>query len=94
MTAWPSAKVWSEVRSDGLGIGSVGEGGSVDLGGNLFPVFSLLAPNSALRATENPRVDGSISSLATTSNWSIRITWFTPHSVHLDKTVSERRLTT
>jgi hypothetical protein len=28
----------------------------------------LPAPNRALRATENPRVDGSIPSLATTSN--------------------------
>ena len=34
----------------------------------LFPFFSFLAPNVALRATENPRVDGSIPALATTSN--------------------------
>ena len=35
---------------------------------NSFPVFGLLAPNRALRRTENPRVDGSIPSLATTPN--------------------------
>ena len=41
-------------------------------GGNPSPVFGLLAPNSALRATENPRVDGSIPSLATIFNLMIR----------------------
>jgi len=30
--------------------------------GNSSPVFGFLAPNQALRATENPRVDGSIDS--------------------------------
>ena len=34
---------------------------------NSFPLFALLAPNRALRWIENPRVDGSIPSLATTS---------------------------
>jgi len=38
---------------------------------NLSPVFSLLAPNRALRCTENPRVDGSIPSLATISKFMI-----------------------
>jgi hypothetical protein len=32
-----------------------------------FRFFGFPAPNRALRATENPRVDGSISSLTTTS---------------------------
>ncbi len=63
-------------------------------GENSSPVFGLLTPNQALRATENPRVDGSIPSLATISNWCIPVTWFTPHSGHLVNTVSERRLTT
>jgi len=36
-------------------------------GENPFPVFSLPAPNRGLRRTENPRVDGSISSLAAIS---------------------------
>jgi hypothetical protein len=36
--------------------------------GKPFPVFGLLAPNRPLRRTENPRVDGSIPSLATISN--------------------------
>jgi hypothetical protein len=35
---------------------------------NAFRFFDLLAPSAALRATENPRVDGSIPSLATISN--------------------------
>jgi hypothetical protein len=34
-----------------------------------FSFFELLAPNRALRRTENPRVDGSIPSLATTPKW-------------------------
>ena len=37
---------------------------------------------------ENPRVDGSIPSLATTSKWCIPITWFTFHSGHMVNTVS------
>ena len=36
---------------------------------NSSPVFGLLAPNRALRCVENPRVDGSIPSLATTFNF-------------------------
>ena len=36
--------------------------------GNSLPVFGLVTPNRGLRRTENPRVDGSIPSLATTSN--------------------------
>ena len=38
---------------------------------NLFAVFDLLAPNRGLRRTENPRVDGSIPSPATTSKFLI-----------------------
>ena len=38
---------------------------------NSFPVFGLLAPNRALRWIESLRVDGSIPSLATTSNFLI-----------------------
>ena len=37
--------------------------------GKPFPVFGLLAPNRALCWIENPRVDGSIPSLATTFNF-------------------------
>jgi len=39
--------------------------------GNPFPVFGFLATPAALPCTENPRVDGSIPSLATTSNFLI-----------------------
>ena len=39
---------------------------------NAFPLFRLLSPNRPLRRTENPRVDGSIPSLATISNSMIR----------------------
>jgi len=39
---------------------------------NSFLVFGLLAPNRTLRATENPRVAGSIPALATISNSMIR----------------------
>jgi len=42
--------------------------------------FGLLVPNRALRATENPRVDGSIPSLATISNLSVPVTWVTDYS--------------
>ena len=55
-----------------LGIGSVGRGGSVGAARNPLPFFVLLAPNRALRRTENPRVDGSIPSLATTPKFLIR----------------------
>ena len=48
-----------------------GERGSVGRCQISFPVFGLLAPNSALRWIENPRVDGSIPSLATTFNFLI-----------------------
>jgi len=40
--------------------------------GNAFPIFGLLATNRPLRRTENPRVDGSIPSLVTISNFLIR----------------------
>jgi len=55
-----------------FGMGSVGQGGSVGPPENSSCVFGFLAPNRALRCTENPRVDGSIPSLATISNPMIR----------------------
>ena len=51
----------------GFGMGSVGRGGSVGAAKTRSRFFGLLAPNRALRWIENPRVDGSIPSLATTS---------------------------
>ena len=36
--------------------------------GNALRFFAMFAPNGALRATENPRVVGSIPTLATTPN--------------------------
>ena len=53
-------------------MGSVGRGRFGRPRENSSPFFGLLAPNRALRGTENPRVDGSIPSLATTSNSMIR----------------------
>ena len=58
--------------------------------GNSFRFFAFLAPNRPLRATENPRVVGSI------RPWPrcIPVTWVTPHSGHMVNTpVSRGRLT-
>jgi hypothetical protein len=43
-------------------------------------VLGLAAPKRGLRRTENPRVGGSIPPLATTPNWSVRVTWVTFYS--------------
>ena len=53
-------------RSVRDGLGRAGRFGRP--AGNSCPVFGLLAPIGALRRTENPRVDGSIPSLATIFN--------------------------
>jgi hypothetical protein len=42
--------------------------------GNAFPILGFFAPPTPLPCTENPRVDGSIPSLATISNWCIPVT--------------------
>ena len=55
----------------GFGMGSVGRGRFGRPAETPSRFFGLLAPNSAFRCLENPRVDGSIPSLATTSNFLI-----------------------
>ena len=52
----------------GFGIGSVREGGSVGPAKKISGFCGLLAPSQALSRTENPRVVGSIPTLATTPN--------------------------
>ena len=69
-------------------MGSVGQGGSVGPAKTRSRFFGFLAPNRALRCTENPRVDGSIPSLATTFNGCVPVTWLTIYSEDMVNTVS------
>jgi hypothetical protein len=51
----------------GFGLGSVGDVGSVGRRKNALHFFDFLQLNQLVSCLENPRVDGSIPSLATTS---------------------------
>ena len=68
LTRMDPAPGFGRPASAGFGMGSVGEGGSVGVAKNALRFFGFLQPKQAVSCLENPRVDGSIPSLATTSN--------------------------